>query len=172
MLFSINLLYICLSCHDEKKQDPQDCCGNPAIEVSFGNAHVYVPNIFTPNADGINDLLVVYGDSISLITSFQIRDEDNKLVFDTTNMIPNYYTTGWNGEVDGEVVEGVYSISMSVRAEDGTVKELEGKVCNYPCDGQPLPEISAIDQCKFPTQVTNGHFDPTIPSGEHSDCFD
>jgi len=168
---SITLLSISLSCHDEKKEAPQDCCGNPAIEASFGNGHVYVPNIFTPNGDGINDILLVFGDSVNLISSFQISNEDGDLVFYTQNFNPNDQLFGWNGEVNGEVIEGVYDILLLAMAKDGTVKELEGKVCNYPCSVQPLPEISTPDQCQFPAQSWNGHFGPTLPSGENFDCF-
>ena len=65
-----------------------------------------------------------------------------------------------------------YSIVMVVEAFDNATATLQGKVCNYRClDSGEEDQISGIG-CQFPTQVDNGVFNPNIPSGETSGCFE
>jgi hypothetical protein len=62
-------LIITLACRKEEKSIYFGCCGKPAINEQLGNAHVYMPNVFTPNNDGVNEHLTIFGDSIERIIS-------------------------------------------------------------------------------------------------------
>ena len=63
---------------------------------------IIVPNGFTPNGDGLNDILYVRG--ISDLKDFRIFDRWGSEVFHTANV-----TDGWNGTVDGKSMQtGVY----------------------------------------------------------------
>jgi hypothetical protein len=33
----------------------ESCCGIEPVEFTKNDAHIFVPNIFTPNSDGVND---------------------------------------------------------------------------------------------------------------------
>jgi hypothetical protein len=161
------------SCKDDDPKSPlEGCCGNDAIEETVGNGYVYVPNIFTPNGDGINDYLFVNVDSIASIAEFEIKDKSGKVVFEAFDIMPNNPIAGWNGEVDNLVVEGLYSVSVKVIAEDGTSRTIKGKVCNFPCNEDTVTELVPIGNCQFPAQVTDGHFCPTCPPAEPGDCFE
>lgn len=59
-------------------------------------ASVFVPNIFSPNGDGFNDLLFVRGKGIAEM-EFIIYNRWGEKVFETTNM-----ATGWDGTYLGE----------------------------------------------------------------------
>jgi gliding motility-associated-like protein len=164
---------VILSCKDDDPKSPlEGCCGNDAIEETVGNGYVYVPNIFTPNGDGINDYLFVNVDSIASIAEFEIKDKSGKVVFEVFDAMPNDPSLGWDGEVDDLLVEGLYSVSVTVVAEDGTSRTIKGKVCNFPCDDTTVTERVPGENCQFPAQVTDGHFCPTCPSGEPGDCFE
>jgi len=64
---------------------------------------IYVPNVFSPNGDGINDILYVHGQGIETMT-FIIYDRWGEKVFESTDP-----TKGWDGSFRGKQVEnGVY----------------------------------------------------------------
>lgn len=78
-------------------------------EVICDEPYVFVPNAFTPNGDGKNDVLYVRSD-IVLEVNFQIFDRWGEKVFETNNL-----ETGWDGTFRGEPCEpGVYDYYMRV----------------------------------------------------------
>lgn len=96
-------------------------CGGSAIliqpyEVDGGieNGMIEFPNIFTPNADGINDLFHAYypeepgSNPLRTMERYQIRiyDRWGRLVYASTDDLT---TAAWDGKVDGnQAAEGVY----------------------------------------------------------------
>jgi len=58
-LFSISLFF---GCKKEKlNNNPfEGCCGTEALVDSVGTAKFYVPNFFSPNNDGINDIFTLH----------------------------------------------------------------------------------------------------------------
>src|SRR4030095_2155666 len=172
-LFFTLLLALC-SCKKEDTSTLKGCCDMPLINEEFGvtgSAHVYVPNVFTPNFDGINDHLMVNGDSIERIIYFEIRNADNQLVFRVENIPLDDTLNRWDGKVNGSVQKGLYDVSLEVKADDGTIADFTGKVCNYPCGFGDEGDMVPVAHCQFPVQVTDGLFDPTIPPGESPNCY-
>ena len=168
------LLLALISCKKEDTSTLKGCCDVPLINETFGvtgSAHVYVPNVFTPNDDGINDDLIVNGDSVQIIIFFEIRNADNELVFHVGNIEVNDTANGWDGKVNGSVQKGLYDVSLEVMADDGTIADFTGKVCNYPCGYGDEGDMVPAAHCQFPVQVTDGLFDPTIPPGESPNCY-
>ncbi|MDQ3015267.1 MAG: gliding motility-associated C-terminal domain-containing protein [Bacteroidota bacterium] len=166
IIFGLNIF----SC--KKDESPSGCCGTPSIEASFGNATIFVPNIFTPNGDGINDLLQVYGDSIRIISNLEITTSNGIVVFSAMDVFQNDPVATWDGYVNGIKLEGLFDISVTSMAEDGTIKIFKGKVYNYPCGDATFPHPVNTNDCHFPSQVDNGVYNHNIPSGENSDCFE
>jgi outer membrane protein assembly factor BamB len=160
-------------CNDKDLESAlKGCCGNQAIDEAVGNGHIYVGNIFTPNGDGINDNMAISTQGIDLIVEVEVRNKQGEKVFESTTVEVNSELTSWDGRVDGVVKEGVYTISISVLAADGTSRTLTGSVCNYPCDGEGNLESIPTDNCTFPAQADDGHFNAQLPSGEHNGCFE
>ncbi|MBX7093679.1 MAG: gliding motility-associated C-terminal domain-containing protein [Flavobacteriales bacterium] len=62
------------------------------LEFVCGEPNIYVPNAFTPNGDGENDLLFVRGNNITKLL-FRVFDRWGELVFETTNQ-----SIGWDGK--------------------------------------------------------------------------
>lgn len=173
-LFVMLCITISLACKRDGNVNVLDgCCDTPAINTMVGNGHIYVPNVFTPNGDGINDLLVVYGDQhIKLIRSFRVNDKDGSTVFFSENIPLNNFFYAWDGTVNNQYKNGVYSIVMEVEALVGTIANLQGKVCNYRClDSGEEDPISSVG-CQFPAQVLNGLYNPNLPTLESSGCFE
>lgn len=64
----------------------------------------YIPNTFTPNNDGKNDVFLVYGENISAVT-MEIFDRWGARIFYSAD-----YRTGWDGSFKGEACqEGTYT---------------------------------------------------------------
>lgn len=94
-------------------------------------ATVYIPNSFSPNNDGINDLFSIFfnaSSGIENVLSFQVYNRWGGLVFEQRNFIPNG-TTGWNGEHNGKPLNaGVYVYKIIVAFEDGSTQILSGDI--------------------------------------------
>lgn len=61
------------------------------------NEQVYVPNAFSPDGDGVNDVLMVRGKGLSMVKSFIIFNRWGQVVFEAQNFAANDPTAGWNG---------------------------------------------------------------------------
>jgi len=101
------------------------------VEVNLGR-EVYIPNTFTPNADGRNDVFRVrtqFEKSVDAIEFFHIRDRWGQLLFSAEDFPPNDLSFGWDGRFNGtRVVPGYYVYQARVRYVDGETKELSGSV--------------------------------------------
>ena len=80
----------------------------------FGNG-IYIPNAFTPNADGSNDFFRVYGTSIKSIR-LRIYNQWGELLFSTIDMM-----IGWDGNYKGnKSPASVYTYTLEAKMNDGT----------------------------------------------------
>ncbi|MPM52663.1 hypothetical protein SDC9_99423 [bioreactor metagenome] len=86
--------------------------------------HVYIPNIFSPNGDGNNDIYLVQGKGITNFT-LRIYDRWGEKVFESDDV-----NEGWNGEFNGKPVEqGAYPYGVSLIFEgETTVREYNGYI--------------------------------------------
>jgi len=93
------------------------------VTIEVQSCMLYIPNAFTPNIDGENDLFIIRGDAIENLL-FKIFDRWGNKVFETNNI-----NQGWNGTVAGKRVdEGVYVYIISGDFVDGTAIDLKGNV--------------------------------------------
>ena len=79
----------------------------------LGNG-IYVPNVFTPNDDGVNDVFLVYATAISSIR-LMIYNQWGKQIFLSTDM-----RKGWDGLYNnGKAAAGVYTYALEAIMQDG-----------------------------------------------------
>ncbi|MBK6571299.1 MAG: gliding motility-associated C-terminal domain-containing protein [Saprospiraceae bacterium] len=63
---------------------------------------VWVPNVFSPNGDGVNDKLSVFSSpEVKMIDNFMIFDRWGENVFSLKNFLPNDPQLGWDGNFRG-----------------------------------------------------------------------
>ena len=75
---------------------------------------IYVPNAFTPNGDGLNDILYVYGNTIDELY-FAVYDRWGEKVFDS-----NRQSVGWDGTYKNqELPPDVYGYYLEARCFNG-----------------------------------------------------
>ena len=78
-------------------------------DVICEEPYVFVPNAFSPNGDGKNDVLYVRGEVITSV-KFEVFDRWGEKVFSTTTL-----SDGWDGIFRGEPCEpGVYDYYLEV----------------------------------------------------------
>ncbi len=93
------------------------------------NTEVFLPNAFTPDGDGVNDLFFVQARGISSVKSMRIYSRWGELVFEKFNFLPNDKGSGWNGRVRGILANpDVYVYLCEVVCEKGAVQLLKGNV--------------------------------------------
>jgi gliding motility-associated-like protein len=99
------------------------------IKVFCESSQLFVPNAFTPDGDGVNDLLVVRAQGIKLVKSFRIFNRWGQVVFEKANFTPNTSTYGWDGTVNGRAAPpDVYVYTCEVVCEDDTPYTYKGNV--------------------------------------------
>jgi gliding motility-associated-like protein len=92
-------------------------------------AQAYIPNAFSPDGDGINDVLMVRGSGIVQVKSFRIFNRWGEVVYERANFPPNDPTYGWDGKVKGTVTgPDVYVYTAEVICENGITFTYKGNV--------------------------------------------
>lgn len=78
-------------------------------EVICDEPYIFLPNAFSPNGDGINDILFIRGDFINDCL-LRIYDRWGEKVFETTST-----DKGWDGTFKGkDCQQGVYDYYLEV----------------------------------------------------------
>lgn len=108
------------------------CSAVDSVQVRVSKEYpVFVPNIFSPNDDGVNDYFTLFARS-SAVTDIQklaVFDRWGNQLFERTNFPPNSEIDGWNGFVNGKVVgNGVYVYVADIAFIDGVVRQFTGSV--------------------------------------------
>ena len=83
---------------------------------------IFVPNAFTPNGDGRNDVFTVYAaEDVSEIQSLMIFNRWGELVFESANFQPGDINSGWDGTFKNKQLNtSVFVIYVKYTRIDGT----------------------------------------------------
>ncbi len=74
------------------------CVTVDTMLVRVFDKHLYVPNVFSPNNDGINDILLINTIRIQSFHFFRVFNRYGKMVFETDNA-----SRGWDGKWNGQL---------------------------------------------------------------------
>ena len=101
-------------------------CTNTAcinINVSELCGNVFIPDAFSPNGDGQNDLFKVFGKCITDL-SMQIFDRWGNKVFETASVL-----NGWDGTYNGNIMNtGTYIYQASYTLNNGEKNKVKGNL--------------------------------------------
>ena len=98
---------------------------------------IFIPNAFTPNQDGVNDIFYVrsVNRSVKGIDDFRIFDKYNEKMFDLADLpgaeqaVPENPYYGWDGNFKGSKAEaGPYRFTVAVRYLNGEMRQFTGTV--------------------------------------------
>jgi len=157
--------------------DTTNCCIDAPLVQVVGNGTLFIPNIFTPDNDGINDLFQIVADTgIARIDSFEIRNiQTDSLLFFNENIHDITPVNGWDGLVNDTIVPAQYTYTISVISTDSVKSRFVGYVCCVPC-AEPTGMVTPLNlvNCGFATQYNEdtNEFDADAPSQEMLDCFE
>ncbi|MDQ6609577.1 MAG: PKD domain-containing protein, partial [Bacteroidota bacterium] len=103
--------------------------GEVQIIVFCKNANVFVPNTFSPNGDGSNDVFYVRGKGLERIKSLRVFNRWGEIVFEKSNFAVNDPSVGWDGRYkDAKPQPDVYIYQLEVFCENSQVISFEGNI--------------------------------------------
>ncbi len=119
----IEPMVVCLTVTDENGCTAKDLLNVYVEKFNF----IRVPTGFTPNNDGVNDLLNVYGREGTIVESFRIYSRWGEKVFELNGFEVNDTSAGWDGtfknkEMNSEVFVWVAELLYL----DGTKELVKG----------------------------------------------
>lgn len=112
-------------------KDENGCEVKDEITINVLSKNVlFVPNVFSPNGDGINDRLNIFtSDKVVAIKRFAIFDRWGENLYDVSDLPLNSTDYGWDGKQRGSKAnQGVYVYYLLVTLQDGTDKVFKGDI--------------------------------------------
>jgi gliding motility-associated-like protein len=107
-------------------QQPCQISGATSLTIDTDNPldnEIFVPNTFTPNSDGKNDVLYVYGNSIAKLR-LRIYNQWGEFIYESLNI-----QNGWDGTYRGRTQpNGVYVYQLEADFNDGTKATKKGTI--------------------------------------------
>lgn len=152
----------------------ESCCGLDPVVVTINKTTLYIPNVFTPNGDGVNDRFIpVTNQGIFGIADYYLTDTAGVILYNRTvlNLIDSFEENAWNGlDKNGKPYKGQFDYYLTVVTKAGEAKFVKGKACSIVC-GPDATVFRTKEGCYYATQASKeGLLDKTLPTKE-SDCF-
>jgi gliding motility-associated-like protein len=99
------------------------------VNVICNELNYFVPNTFSPNGDGSNDVFYPRGKGLYNIVSLRIFNRWGEQVFERRNFPSNDPASGWNGLFKGKTAPAeVYVYILEVICDNAQVVPLKGNV--------------------------------------------
>jgi gliding motility-associated-like protein len=112
-------------------KNPGGCYASDRVNVivKFDGSNVFIPNLFSPNNDGVNDIFYPRGKGIYKIKKMAIFSRWGEMVFEKTNFDSNDPSAGWDGSFKGgKLGTDVFVYVVELMGENGTILPLSGNV--------------------------------------------
>jgi gliding motility-associated-like protein len=107
-------------------------CKNTAdvqVIVICMNANVFVPNTFSPNGDGSNDVFYIRGKGLERVKSLRVFNRWGEVVFEKKDFPVNDPSSGWNGKFKSNRPQAdVYIYQVEVFCENGDIIRFDGNL--------------------------------------------
>jgi gliding motility-associated-like protein len=107
------------------------CVASAELNINVvQETEIYIPNVFSPNGDGVNDYFTVYANErVDRIVALNVFDRWGGHVFQAKQLYPNDESTGWDGKFNGkELLSSVYTYMLEVLMVDGSTESFAGSV--------------------------------------------
>ncbi|MBL7774771.1 MAG: gliding motility-associated C-terminal domain-containing protein [Saprospiraceae bacterium] len=108
------------------------CTATAALHVFVRKVrNIYVPNAFSPDNDGRNDLLYIFAKTTAVrrVKQFAVFDRWGAALLRHSNLQPNDPNFGWDGTFRGQAMPpGVYAWYAEIEFADGETQVFSGDV--------------------------------------------
>ncbi len=133
---------VCLDCHTIsvnpvgdylfklRAEDVEGCITEAShfVEVIL-EKHLYTPNIFSPNSDGVNDFFNISSNAEGELLSLKVYDRWGNEIFDISRIPLGVMSQGWDGRYKGKVMSSdVYIWAAEILFADGERLNRSGTV--------------------------------------------
>ncbi len=110
--------------------DPFGCTLRKQVEVKvIKDRKIYIPNAFSPNFDGINDIFYIQGKGYGQIRNFSIFNRWGALIFEHKDGWINTYSDGWDGRFKGATMNPqTFVYFADIEFLDGIIVRYQGDV--------------------------------------------
>lgn len=111
--------------------DQNNCTGSDSVTIFVNLVYpVYIPNVFSPDANGLNDLFTVFaGPAAKIVRTLKVFDRWGNHVYDGYDLPLNDATQGWDGFFRGKLMDtAVFAYLAQVEFIDGKVITFKGDV--------------------------------------------
>jgi gliding motility-associated-like protein len=111
--------------------DEDGCRAVDSVEVAISPERpLYIPNAFSPNEDGRNDVFTAYGGpGLRRIVSLKVFDRWGGLAFERQNLGDASAVLAWNGQIQSRPAPpGVYAFLLEAEFIDGQRRHFSGEV--------------------------------------------
>lgn len=99
------------------------------IVVVCNEKNYFLPNTFSPNNDGNNDIFYPRGNGVARVQSMRIFNRWGEMVFERRNFIANDPSLGWNGTSKGKKAEmDTYVYIVEFVCENSVIIPFKGNV--------------------------------------------
>ncbi len=111
--------------------DDNGCSNKGAVQVIVicKNANLFMPNTFSPNGDGSNEIFYPRGKGLERVKTLRIFNRWGEVVFEKRDFPVNDANAGWNGTFKGKKpIADVYVYQVEVFCENGEIISLNGNI--------------------------------------------
>jgi gliding motility-associated-like protein len=99
------------------------------VTVTCGGGNVFLPNTFSPNGDGMNDVFYPRGTGITAIKSLRVYNRWGQMVYERLNVKANNPLEGWDGTIKGvKAPSDVYVYTCEVICINNEVVPIKGDI--------------------------------------------
>lgn len=99
------------------------------VVVVCNNGNIFVPNTFSPNGDGNNDVFYPRGKGVYTIKSLRIFNRWGEMVFEKSNFQANDTNAGWDGTFKGQKLPSdAYVYSLEIMCDNSTSVPTKGSI--------------------------------------------
>lgn len=102
---------------------------NISVIVVCNNENFFIPNTFSPNGDGKNEMFFPRGSGLYNVKSMLIFNRWGQVIFEKKNFPVNDPAAGWNGTFQGQKASSdVYVYMIEIQCDNGMIIPIKGNV--------------------------------------------
>ena len=111
--------------------DDNNCSNTGKIQIIVicKDGNLFIPNTFSPNGDGSNDVFYPRGKGLERVKMLRIFNRWGEVVFEKRDFPVNDGSAGWNGSYKGQKPKAdVYVYQAEVFCDNGDIIRLNGNI--------------------------------------------